>query len=298
MFTHMKDLQFEAKPDGPDAAFARRLQEVLGGKWGEMTVANQYLYQGWNCRLPGKYKDLLLDVGTEEMGHVEMIATMITRLLENAPLSLAEAAEDNPMVGAIYGGSNPAHFIHGGGALPVDSAGVPWNGNFITASGNLMADFQLNVTAEAQGRLQVARLFNMTRRSSPRSSATRTWTSPRVRTRPRAGGPRVPPPTARASSATTTARGRTPPSRSCRRATPACTAPTRAWPARSPPRSRASSPDHRAGPAADLHRRGRPPGRAVRGARRRRLHLHLRQGHGALHRQAHAGRGRGRRQGR
>ncbi|MEV4812382.1 manganese catalase family protein [Micromonospora avicenniae] len=163
MFTHLKDLQFEAKPDGPDAAFARRLQEILGGKWGEMTVANQYLYQGWNCRLPGKYKDLFLDVGTEEMGHVEMIATMITRLLENAPLSLQEAAEHNPMVGAIYGGSNPAHFIHGGGgALPVDSVGVPWNGSYITASGNLLADFYLNVTAEAQGRLQVARLFNMT----------------------------------------------------------------------------------------------------------------------------------------
>ncbi|MEU6207278.1 manganese catalase family protein [Micromonospora musae] len=164
MFSHLKDLQFEAKPDGPDAAFARRLQEILGGKWGEMTVANQYLYQGWTCRLPGRYKDLFLDVGTEEMGHVEMIATMITRLLENAPLSLQEAAaEENPMVGAIYGGANPAHFIHGGGgALPVDSVGVPWNGSYITASGNLMADFYLNVAAEAQGRLQVARLFNMT----------------------------------------------------------------------------------------------------------------------------------------
>ena len=62
MFSHLKDLQFEAKPDGPDAAFARRLQEILGGKWGELTVANQYLFQGWSCRLPGKYKDLLLDV--------------------------------------------------------------------------------------------------------------------------------------------------------------------------------------------------------------------------------------------
>ncbi|MGW4465050.1 manganese catalase family protein [Micromonospora sp. NPDC004704] len=164
MFSHVKDLQFEAKPDGPDAAFARRLQEVLGGKWGEMTVANQYLFQGWSCRLPGKYKDLLLDVGTEEMGHVEMICTMIARLLDSAPLSLQEAAaEDNPMLTAIYAGSNPAHFIHsGGGPQPVDSNGVPWNGAFITASGNLLADFHLNVTAEAQGRLQVARLFNMT----------------------------------------------------------------------------------------------------------------------------------------
>ncbi|MFC6022855.1 manganese catalase family protein [Plantactinospora solaniradicis] len=164
MFSHIKDLQFEAKPDGPDAAFARRLQEVLGGKWGEMTVANQYLFQGWSCRLPGKYKDLLLDVGTEEMGHVEMICAMIARLLDSAPLSVQEAAaDDNPMLTAIYSGSNPAHFIHsGGGPLPVDSNGVPWNGAFITASGNLLADFQLNVTAEAQGRLQVARLFNMT----------------------------------------------------------------------------------------------------------------------------------------
>ncbi|MBQ1015212.1 manganese catalase family protein, partial [Micromonospora sp. M51] len=96
MFSHVKDLQFEAKPDGPDAAFARRLQEVLGGKWGEMTVANQYLFQGWNCRLPGKYKDLLLDVGTEEMGHVEMIVTMITRLVDNAPLTLTEGSAADP----------------------------------------------------------------------------------------------------------------------------------------------------------------------------------------------------------
>ncbi|MEH1127233.1 manganese catalase family protein [Micromonospora sp. CPCC 206061] len=164
MFRHVKDLQFEAKPDGPNAEFARRLQEILGGKWGELTVANQYLFQGWSCRLPGKYKDLLLDVGTEEMGHVEMICTMIARLLDASPLSQQEAAAaDNPMLAAIYAGQLPAHYIHaGGGPLPVDSNGVPWNGSFITASGNLMADFQLNVTAEAQGRLQVARLFNMT----------------------------------------------------------------------------------------------------------------------------------------
>src|SRR5918997_1490036 len=131
MFSHVKDLQFEAKPDAPNAEFARRLQEILGGKWGELTVANQYLFQGWSCRLPGKYKDLLLDVGTEEMGHVEMICTMIARLLEAAPLSQQEAAAaDNPMLAAIYSGQLPAHYIHaGGGPLPVDSNGVPWNGS-------------------------------------------------------------------------------------------------------------------------------------------------------------------------
>ena len=86
MFTHTHALQYEAKPDGPDADFARKMQEVLGGQWGEMTVATQYLLQGWNTRLPGKYKDLLLAIGTEELAHVEMIVTRIDRLLDHIPL--------------------------------------------------------------------------------------------------------------------------------------------------------------------------------------------------------------------
>jgi len=161
MFSHVHELQFEAKPDGPDAAFARRFQEVLGGKWGEMTVAMQYLYQGWNCRLPGKYKDMLLDIGTEELAHVEMITTMIDRLLDAAPLSQDEAKGDT--LRGAWAHSNPQHtIVNGGGGYPADSNGVPWSGAFITASGNLYADFHLNATAEMQGRLQVARLFHMT----------------------------------------------------------------------------------------------------------------------------------------
>ncbi|GAB2686405.1 manganese catalase [Thalassiella azotivora] len=162
MFTHVHDLQFEAKPDGPDPAFARRLQEVLGGKWGEMTVALQYLYQGWNCRLPGKYKDMLLSIGTEELAHVEMIATMVDRLLNASPLSVDEA-DNTKGLAATYGASNPQHtIVNGGGAYPHDSNGVPWSGAYVTASGNLLADFHYNATAEMQGRLQVSRLFHMT----------------------------------------------------------------------------------------------------------------------------------------
>lgn len=162
MFAHIHELQFEARPDGPDPAFARRFQEVLGGKWGEMTVAMQYLYQGWNCRLPGKYKDMLLAIGTEELAHVEMIATMIDRLLDASPLTPKEA-EGATGSSAEFAASNPQHqIVNGGGAYPHDSMGVPWSGAFITASGNLLADFHLNATAEMQGRLQVARLFNMT----------------------------------------------------------------------------------------------------------------------------------------
>ena len=162
MFTHQKAPQFAARPDGPDAAFAMKFQEVLGGKWGEMTVAMQYLYQGWNARLPGKYKDMLMAIGTEELSHVEMIVTAIDQLLDKAPPMSADDTTGSTQA-STFGASNPQHsIVNGGSAYPHDSNGVPWSGAYVTASGNLMADFHLNVTAEMQGRLQVARLFHMT----------------------------------------------------------------------------------------------------------------------------------------
>jgi hypothetical protein len=125
----------------------------------------RYLFQGWNCRMPGKYKDLIMDVATEEIGHVEMMAIMIARLLEGAPATATtKAAGADPVVGAVLGGMDPQQAIvaGGGGALLADSNGYPWNGRFIVASGNLLADFRANAAAEAQGRLQTARLYNMT----------------------------------------------------------------------------------------------------------------------------------------
>jgi Mn-containing catalase len=80
VFLHTSRLQFESKPDKPDPVYAHKLQELIGGAYGEMTVTMQYLFQGWNCRMPGKYKDLIMDIATEEIGHVEMIATMVARL--------------------------------------------------------------------------------------------------------------------------------------------------------------------------------------------------------------------------
>jgi len=175
MFFHDKRLQYNAKPERPDPLYAKKLQEVLGGQWGEMSVMMMYLFQGWNCRGPGKYRDMLLDIGTEEISHVEMLATMICRLLEGATAEDQEhAAKSNSMIGAIMGGTspkdmvmaaamNPQHLIVNGlGAAPNDSVGFPWTARYIVASGNLLADFRMNVTAESQGRLQVARLYEMT----------------------------------------------------------------------------------------------------------------------------------------
>src|SRR5690606_8586163 len=104
---HVKEMQYNAKPDKPDPIYARRLQEILGGKFGEMTVMMSYLFQGWNSRGPAKYKDMLLDIGTEEIAHVEMLSVMISRLLDDAPVNAQEAAvEANPVLAAAMGGTS------------------------------------------------------------------------------------------------------------------------------------------------------------------------------------------------
>ncbi|MGD6978667.1 MULTISPECIES: manganese catalase family protein [Citricoccus] len=164
MFIHQQKLQFTTKPEKPDAVYARKLQEVIGGQYGEITVAMQYSFQAWNAHIPGKYRDLLFSTAAEEFGHVEMLATMVAQLLEKAPLGITtDAVQDDPTVAAIIGGTDVQHgIVAGAGARPVDSMGNPWSGSYVTASGNLLADMTANLNAEMQGRVQVARLYHMT----------------------------------------------------------------------------------------------------------------------------------------
>nr|WP_156791360.1 manganese catalase family protein [Bacillus sp. SG-1] len=158
-----KRIEYEAKPERPDPLFAKKLQEILGGQFGEISVAMQYLFQGWNVRGNGKYKDLLMDTGAEELAHIEMLATMIARLLDGAPVGDLEVAAQDPVIGAVLGGMNPQHAIVSGlGAMPVDSVGNRWTAHYVGASGNLLADFRANLNAESQGRLQAVRLYETT----------------------------------------------------------------------------------------------------------------------------------------
>jgi Mn-containing catalase len=173
MFFHKKQLQYFTPPERPDPIYAKKMQELIGGVFGEMTVMMQYLFQGWNCRGPAKYRDMLLDIGTEEIGHIEILATTIAHLLDKAPIKMQEDGAKDPVVGAVMGGTNPRDVIaaamnpqhaivSGLGATPSDSVGFPWNGRFIVASGNLLADFRSNLHAESHGRLQAVRLYEMT----------------------------------------------------------------------------------------------------------------------------------------
>src|SRR5437764_7768333 len=87
MFFHTQQLINEIVSDEPDPAAANALQEGLGGQFGEMRTMMQYLFQAFNFRgaTAKPYKDLLYGVGTEEIGHVELIATTIARLTDGAP---------------------------------------------------------------------------------------------------------------------------------------------------------------------------------------------------------------------
>ncbi|WP_104180404.1 manganese catalase family protein [Arthrobacter sp. B0490] len=181
MFFHVQQLINEIIPDEPDPAAANALQEGLGGQFGEMRTMMQYLFQSMNFRgaAAKPYRDLIQGIGTEEISHVELIGTTISRLLDGSPRYQGKL--DDPLDTPGAGGaiplnlalsqSNIHHYLVGAqGALPVDSAGNPWSGSYVYNSGNLPLDLLYNLMLEATGRLQKCRMYEMTDNKTARST--------------------------------------------------------------------------------------------------------------------------------
>ncbi|HEX8637211.1 MAG TPA: manganese catalase family protein, partial [Pyrinomonadaceae bacterium] len=164
MFYQDGKLQFPVRVDNPSPLFARALQQAIGGVEGEIRVMMQYMFQAWGSRGAQKYRDMLLNTGTEEIAHIEMLATAVAMNLEGSPMNVKEEAADaSPMVAAIMGGMNMRHYLSTGmAATPENSNGVPFNASHVYASGNLAADMLANVTAESSGRVLACRLYEMT----------------------------------------------------------------------------------------------------------------------------------------
>ncbi|WGF91029.1 manganese catalase family protein [Marinivivus vitaminiproducens] len=175
MYYHDKRLQYPVRVGTPDPLFARQLQQAIGGIEGEIRVCLQYFFQAWGARGPDtKYRDMLLHTATEELGHIEMLATAVALNLEEAPASLREtSASASPVVNAVMGGERPRHVLEGMlqrhllstglAAYPANADGVPFDCSHVYASGNLAADMFANVTAESTGRLLAVRLYNATK---------------------------------------------------------------------------------------------------------------------------------------
>lgn len=164
MFYHEKKLQYQVRVEKPDPQFARMLQQAIGGIEGEMRVCLQYLFQAWGNRGPAKYRDMLLETGTEEISHIEMLCTAVALNLEGAKNDVVDqVVADNPLVEHIMGGMDPRHYLSAGlAAMATDANGVPFNGSWVVASGNLAADMYANVMAEATGRTLATRLWEYT----------------------------------------------------------------------------------------------------------------------------------------
>jgi Mn-containing catalase len=171
MYYFDKRLQYPVTVDKPDPRFARMLQQAIGGVEGEIRVCMQYFFQAWGNRAPDtKYRDMLLNTATEEIGHIEMLATAVALNLDKAPTSLQEEGAADGIVGAVMGGHSAKGAVEdliqknllssGLAAMPIDSDGVPFNMSHIYASGNVAADMFCNVAAESTGRVLAVRLFN------------------------------------------------------------------------------------------------------------------------------------------
>ncbi|TFC91788.1 MULTISPECIES: manganese catalase family protein [Cryobacterium] len=181
MYFHVQRLIHDIAQDEPDPAAANALQEGLGGQFGEMRTMMQYLFQAMNFRGPAAkpYRDLIQGIGTEEIGHVELIGTTISRLLDGSPRYQGKVTDplDTPGAGgaiplelALTQGNIHHYLVGAQGALPVDAVGNPWSGSYVYNSGNLVLDLLYNLMLESTGRLQKCRIYEMTQNKTARST--------------------------------------------------------------------------------------------------------------------------------
>lgn len=151
MYHHVKKLMYTVNIGTPDVRFGRMLLEQFGGANGELAAAMQYTIQGWNCVDDLERRDLLLDIGTEELSHLEVVGALAR--LHLAPLKTdREAAEADPLM-TIAGG---------GGVNLYNSQGDPWTADYLKITGELDVDLRSNIAAEARAKIVYERLIDHT----------------------------------------------------------------------------------------------------------------------------------------
>jgi Mn-containing catalase len=150
MYHHVKKLMYTVRVDVPDPRFGNMLLEQFGGANGELAAAMQYSVQGLNCEDPER-KDLLMDIGTEELSHLEVVG-VLARLHLKPMKFKREEAEADPLI-AIAGG---------GGVNLYNSMGNAWTADYLKITGELDVDLRSNIAAEARAKIVYERLINFT----------------------------------------------------------------------------------------------------------------------------------------
>jgi Mn-containing catalase len=165
MFAHNKRLQYTVRVNEPNPGLANLLLEQFGGPQGELAAAMRYFTQAVSEDDPGR-KDMLMDIATEELSHLEVIGHIVAMLNKGAKGELAEAVDSEAeMYRKIHGAGNDSHVtqvLYGAGSPLVNSAGVPWTAAYIDTIGEPTADLRSNIAAEARAKIVYERLISLT----------------------------------------------------------------------------------------------------------------------------------------
>jgi Mn-containing catalase len=165
MFAHNKRLQYTVRVSEPNPGLANLMLEQFGGPQGELAAAMRYFTQAVSEDDPGR-KDMLYDIATEELSHLEVIGHIVVMLNKGARGRLAEASDSEAeLYRAITGAGNDSHLtqvLYGGGAPLTNSAGVPFSAAYIDTIGEPTADLRSNIAAEARAKIIYERLIALT----------------------------------------------------------------------------------------------------------------------------------------
>lgn len=164
MFMHNKRLQYTVQVSEPNPRLACMIMEQFGGADGELSAAMTYFTQGLAEDDMGR-KDMLLDIATEELSHLEIVGSIVTMLNKGLKAQMAEGqmkeADLYLMVGAS-GASAKESILFGGGPALCDSAGVPWTAAYVGTRGEPTVDLRTNIAAESRAKIVYERLMNIT----------------------------------------------------------------------------------------------------------------------------------------
>lgn len=150
MWIYEKSLQHTVRVSRPNVKFAKLVVAQYGGPNGELSASLQYLNQRYSMPDPATIA-LLTDIGTEELGHMEMIAALVYQLTEGASAKEFEEA-----------GWGTQYVQHDHGVFWTDTNGVPWSAKYVATLGDPIADLVSNMAAEQNARVTYEHLIDMT----------------------------------------------------------------------------------------------------------------------------------------
>lgn len=164
MFMHNKRLQYTVRVAEPNPRLATMMLEQFGGADGELAAAMRYFTQGLGEDDPGR-KDMLLDIATEELSHLEVIGSIVAMLNKGVKANLAEGAMEEAELYREIGASGVSakeSLLFGGGPALIDSAGVPWTAAYVDSRSEPTVDLRSNIAAESRAKIVYERLINIT----------------------------------------------------------------------------------------------------------------------------------------